>query len=86
MNLLVKLTLLWAACFGLIAFAAALAFVYYDFVCPLLDRRRSRIKAPDSTTFVEDPFPTRRYGDPMKVIGGAGAGSTTALLVEDDDA
>jgi hypothetical protein len=84
MKLVVTIALLWAGAFSAMVLAAALSVVYYDIACPLIDRRRSRITSTDSTIFVEDPFPVHRYGDPMRVIGGAGAGSTTALLDDEE--
>jgi hypothetical protein len=84
MKILVAIVLLWAACIAFMAIAAALAVAYYDMVRPLLDHRRSRIQSPAATAYVVDPFPSRRYGHPLDVIGGSGAGSTTALFAEED--
>ncbi len=85
MNFLVWVCLGYAAIIAFLVILAALIVVYLDIVQPLFDRHRSRIKSPDQATFVEDPYPPRRYGDPLQVIGGGGAGSTLGLFDDEED-
>jgi len=84
MTPIVYVALGYAALLALAAIAVAAAVIYIDIIRPGIERRRSRIRSTDSSTFVDDPFPPHRYGDPMKVIGGAGAGNTTGFFDDEE--